>query len=104
MSDPRDERDPDEQNSGLPPCYAVIDGVLIEGEVVQVKKKGWRVIQDVGGGIHNDQSSTWADSAIRACELAVIRAMRWKFRRSHSFIEAAREIQRVMNLMDSIKA
>ena len=92
------------EHSAATHCYAVIDGAMIEGEVVEVKKNGWRVIQDVNSGIHNDQSSTWADSAIRACELAVIRAMRWKFRRSHSFLEAAREIQRVMNLMDSIKA
>ena len=93
-----------DRNSGSLHCYAVIDGEIIEGQVVEVKKNGWRVIQDVGGGVHNDQSSTWADSAIRACELAAIRAMRWKFRRSHSFLEVAREIQRVMNLMDAIEA
>ena len=83
-------------------CYAVIDGELVEGDVVEVKKNGWRLIRDVKGGLHHDQSATWAESAIRACELAVIRTMRWKFRRSHSFMEAAREIQRVMNLMDVI--
>jgi DNA-directed RNA polymerase subunit E'/Rpb7 len=92
------------QHSAAMLCYAVIDGEMIEGEVVAVKKNGWRVIHDAVGGIHNDQSSTWAESKMRACELAAIRAMQRKFRRSHSFLEAAREIQRVMNLMDAIEA
>ena len=103
MSD-RSEQQTGMQGSASPPCYAVIDGVMVEGKVVEVKKNGWRTIHDSGGGVHNDQFSTWADSPVRACELAVIRAMRWKFRRSHSFFDAAREIQRVMNLMDSMQA
>ena len=87
--------------SGASICYAVIDGVLLNGRVSAIGGGGWMTITDQNGSEHKGQSITWRESQAEACLSRLAWLFSWKGRKAMpDILERADYVCKVASIIE----